>query len=376
MELAILLIPFIVALILLIFFRKETVWWEYFILLVPSVLFYFLIRFIIISVEESSTEYLGTYATMITHYDDWDEWIHRTCTKTVGSRKHRHTVTYDCSYREYHPEKWEIKDREGCEFPISKREFDSIRNVWKTQKKFKDMHRHYFTKDGDAQYYTWDSRKRLTIHDLTYPKPYDNKIKLSKSIFNFEDIDEDEAKRLGLYEYPEVSDQFYQCPLIGFRGKDFKGRREFEYLNGMYGKKYQFRCFVLFFYNKDITISVRQRDYWVGGNKNEFIVCIGLDSITNNIQWNNCFSWSDNPSLEVHTEQYLNSCTKLNLSELSKFIQKRVPTEWKRKEFSDFNYIHIELTTTQYVIILIFILLYNIGASIYVITNQYKNKNE
>lgn len=373
MELIILLVPFLASIILLLFFRKQTVWWEYLILILPAILFYFFLKAVIISIEESATEYLGTYSTKITHYDAWDEWIHRTCTRSVGTGKHRRTVTYDCSYRDYHPEKWEIEDREGGTFPISEAEFNKIKKMWNTPEKFRDMHRHYFTIDGDAQYHEWNGNK-ATIRDLTYPHTYDNKIKISKSIFNFEDIDDDEAKQMGLLAYPEVTDSFYQCPFINYRGKDSKGRREFEYLNGMYGKKYQFRCFVLFFYNKDITISVKQRDYWVGGNKNEFIVCIGMDSVTNKMQWVNCFSWCDNPSLEVHTEQYLNSCKNLNLTELGQFIEKRVPTEWKRKEFSDFNYIKTELTTTQYIVILIFMVIYSIGMSMLIVVNEYRNK--
>ena len=55
------------------------------------------------------------------------------------------------------------------------------------------------------------------------------------------------------------------------------------------------------------------------------------------------------------------------------FLEKQIPSEWKRKEFKDFDYLKIELTTSQYIGILIFILLYNIGISIFIIKNDFKN---
>lgn len=378
MELIILSIPFITALVLLLFFRKETVWWEYAILLVPSILMYFLIRFIIVSAETSSTEYLGAYAAKVYHYDEWDEWIHRTCTRQVyvgtdskGHARYR-TETYDCSYRQYHPERWEIEDNNGATFPIKESEYNHLIQQWKTPQQFKDMHRDYYRIDGDAQYYEWN-RKKEDIRDITYPKSYQNKIKVSKSIFNFEEIDKKEAESIGLYEYPEVTNNYYQNPIIGYRLNDKIGNNEFRYINAIYGGKCQFRTYLLCFYNKDILISEKQRSYWVEGNKNEFIICVGLDSLTNKLQWVNCFSWMDEPRLEVYTEQFLNGNDSLNIVELGKFLEEKIPTDWKRKEFKDFNYLKIELTNGQYIGILIFILIYNIAMSIFVIKNNFKN---
>lgn len=378
MEIAILSIPFITALVLLLFFRKETVWWEYVILLAPSILMYFLIRFVIVSAETSSTEYLGAYASKIYHYDEWDEWIHRTCTRQVyagtdskGHAKYR-TETYDCSYREYHPERWEIEDNNGATFPISETEYKNLVKLWQTPQHFIDMHRDYFRIDGDAQYYEWNKQKE-TIRDITYPKTYKNKIKVSKSIFNFEEISKKEASGYGLYEYPSVSENYRQNSIIGYKLNDKKAVNEFNYINSVFGEKYQFRTFLLFYYNKDILVSEKQRSYWVGGNKNEFIICIGLDSITNKIQWVNCFSWMDEPRLEVYTEQYINDQDSLDITDLGLFLEKQIPSEWKRKEFKDFDYLKIELTTGQYIGILIFILLYNIGISIFIIKNDFKN---
>lgn len=76
-------LPFIIAVLLLIFFRKQVTWFEYIGLIVLSILFTLMFKSIFISINESDTEYWGSYMTKIRHYDDWDEWVHRTCTRQV-----------------------------------------------------------------------------------------------------------------------------------------------------------------------------------------------------------------------------------------------------------------------------------------------------
>jgi hypothetical protein len=48
---------------------------------------------------------------------------------------------------------------------------------------------------------------------------------------------------------------------------------------------------------------------------------------------------------------------------------------WQRKHFEDFDYLSVELTDTQATILLILILIYNIGVSVWIVTNEYRNDN-
>ena len=109
------LIPLIVAIFLLFFFKKEVVWWEYALIILIPVLVHISTKAIMVACNTTDVEYLGDYITKVRHYDEWDEWIHRTCTRTrkVGDRTV--TETYDCSYRQYHPERWSYFDQNGDE---------------------------------------------------------------------------------------------------------------------------------------------------------------------------------------------------------------------------------------------------------------------
>ena len=331
-----------------------------------------------VSYNQTDEEYLGGYITKVRHYDEWDEWITRTCSKEVAAGRDSdgntiyETIYYDCSYRQYHPERWVYFDNNGDEHWLYyKEEFDSIRKQFGTKMKFIDMHRDYYRIDGDAQEYYWDGTKS-TIFTVTYPHTYKNKVQNSRSTFNFIKIEKDEADTLGLYDYPKI-ENYDQNPILSNITLPKTDVDAIRYINGYYGKKHQFRLYVLLFQNKGVDISELQRSYWQGGNKNELVTCIGVDDSLN-VKWCNSFSWCDAPTLEVRTEAFFVENQKLDLLKYSNMIETCLEKgEWVRKEFDDFKYISVDLTPTQELIMLILIAIYNIGISIYVVLNKVKN---
>jgi len=375
------IIPLIFTIFLLVFFRQKVVWWEYLIIVLPSTIIAACLYFGMISYTTSDTEYFGSYVTGIKYYEPWDEYIHQTCTRTVGSGKNQTTETYDCSYVENHSPEWKQLLSSGYEYGISHAEYNRLFSLWNTENSFIDMHRDYHSQDGDCYSKLWDgnishSKTRTVTHN------YENKIKGSKSIFGFENISPDEAKTLGLFEYPNLYQQssggFFndndtnQSPFLGY--KPTKDELvQWGFINGYYGHKNQFRTYNLVFYNKPLSIVQDQRSYWEGGNKNELITCICLDSTSKKILWVDAFSWCDKPTYEVNLKSYFNGKEKLNFIEFAEWTKTTIPQYWKRKEFKDFNYIDVQLTGTQFMWMLILIFIFNVGMSIYVILNDEEN---
>ena len=378
MEIIVFSLPFIISIFLLIFFKKYIVWWEYLALIGISLLFSFLFRAIFIASLESDTEYLGGYMTKITHYDEWDEWIHRTCTRQVpcgrdskGNTIYR-TEHYDCSYREYHPERWCYTDNYSREhYFYSKVEFDrAMAELGYPKSVFRDMHRHYYRIDGDAQDYFYDN-SIPHLRPLVWEHSYKNKIQASHSIFKFEDISDSEADSLGLYRYPNVTD-YDQDVVLGFKcGKEVHKR--YKYINSMYGARKQFRMYVLVFKNQPLEISEKQKSYWQGGNKNEFVICVGYNTKTGRIDWCNPFSWCDKPDLEIATKRYFRENPKMNLANYPMWLESHLNL-WKRKEFKDFEYIENELTKGQAIALFIIVFILNIVMSLFFIGNEETNE--
>ena len=368
------IIPFLVSVFLLFFFRKKVVWWEYIVMIAVPIVVSLVVRVIMVSYNNTDTEYLGDYITKVRHYDDWDEWVHRTCTRRVKSGNTYVTQTYDCSYRQYHPERWSYFDQDGEEhWLFYKEEFDEIVRRFGTKMIFVDMHRRYYTDDGDAQEYRWNGSEK-TAWPVTHSHKYKNKLQNSRSIFNFEEIDEEYADSIGLYDYPPI-EMYDQSPILSHTIKLPKNQEDaLRYTNGFYGKKHQFRVFVLLFEDKDIEISEKQRSYWKGGNKNELVVCLGVKD--NKVDWCNAFSWCDVPTIDVKTETYFAQNDTLDLKAYSDLLRESLDNgEWVRKNFEDFSYLKPELSLTQQIWILVISILLNIGFAIFVIKNDFENED-
>lgn len=368
------IIPFIVSLILFLFFRKRVVWWEYVVLIIPSVIFSILIKLCMVSYNSSDTEYLGGYVTKIVYYEEWDEMVLKTKTRRVpcgrdsnGHMQYR-TETYTVWEREYHPERWVyINNENNLEHSISKELYNKIKFRLNSPTVFKDMKRRYHRIDGDAYVTMYDGSVEH-IYDITWSHKYKNRIQSSQSntIFKMLDIDKEAADTLGLYEYPDITD-LAQNPILG-RNVSKEELQIFRYINAMKGKKNQFRTYVLFFNHDEFEKSELQKSYWQNGNKNEFIICLGMKG--DSVVWTNSFSWCDMPKLEVKTRSYFIDNPKLDLVKYGTWLNNNVNENWVRKEFEDFKYIDIELSFGQYIALFFLTILFNIGVGIAVICNN------
>ena len=375
------IIPIITCIILYIWFRRETVWWEYFVVFIPSVLGTLLIYWLFQYGRVVDTKYESYRIESIRHYDEWDEWVHKTCTRRIKTGKNSYiTQTYDCSYRNYHPEYWVMYTSDGRSERISKENFDYYRNLWSSPMKFIECNRRYYRIDGDAQEYNWPGDIK-TLMTVSRSKEYSNYFQSSLSLYSMEEISKNEAKELGLYNYPKSEYDNYnniwlydQNPIISdslmfFTPSEFDRRCLWD-LNC---NSTDFRCFILLYpsekYSSDIVDY--QRSYWLGGNENEVVFCLGI-SKSGIIDWIRSFSWSSEARLESNVLSEILPGEEFIMSSLIDEIKKSYST-WKPIKFSDYSYISPELYTSDYIWIFIITVLINLGLSWYVIVNEYKN---
>jgi hypothetical protein len=238
---------------------------------------------------------------------------------------------------------------------------------------FRDMHRHYYTKDGDAQDYFWDASP-YHLRSLAWKETYTNKVLGSSSVMKFDKIEPQQAKELGLYDYPEVR-VFDQKTIIGCYSPSKLEAQQVRYVNSIYARKKQFRMFILVWdSNKTISISEEQRSYWQGGNKNEFVVCLGYDNERDSVTWCNAFSWSDDPKLEVATKRYFLDNPRMDLYHYAIWLENNIDS-WQRKEFKDFDYLNIPLTSGQQIGLFAIVLFFNIVVAVMLVGNEHKNTN-
>lgn len=368
MEILIFLIPIVTVGILAFKFREKTAWWEYVVVLVPSILLFFALKYSFVYISSLDKEYLSDLVSKITYYEDWDETVMITHTRTVSCGKGKtRTETYVVPERRYHPKRYVYETVTGETNDVSEDEYKLICYKLNMPAVFKDMHRSYRSKDGDAYVTSWN-RTRENSYPVTWTHLYQNKVKASSySIFKYGNMSEEEIKENKLFDYPEIKNND-QNPILGFTATE-TDIDAVRYLNGYRGPKNQIHVFILCFNNPSLEVAEMQKAYWQGGNKNEFVVCLGVKN--NTVIWCNPFSWSDEPMLEVKTRDYFIKHPDINFKDYAEWLDTQIDKNWYRKEFNDFNYLSIELSIGWYIAILIIILCYNVGISYWVITNEF-----
>jgi hypothetical protein len=299
----------------------------------------------------------------VVFYEPWNEEVTVTKTRTVtDANGHEHEEKYKTTEIKYHSEEYTYcTNTVALERNINKQTYDKIKARLKTKAIFKDLHRDYHTNDGDA-YESYYDNSYEHIYTVTEEESYLNRVRANPyTIFGYTKISKEKADSLGLYEYPEIK-SIDQCPVIG-KKLPYWQEHAIRYINGRYGKEKQFRLYILLYENKKPEIAEYQKSYWYQGNKNELVICLGLkgDSIT----WCRGFSWCDEPILEIKSRDYFITHPKLNLYRYSKFIEANLK-HWHRKEFKDFDYISVEFSGVQTLVLILLMLISTIGTYVIV----------
>ena len=315
-----LLIPLIVTGIFYYFKRHEFVWWEFFVPFGATLVFIIISKLIIDYTAVQFTEYWGSTVTSVVEEEPWNEWVHKTCSHTTRVGKTSITTYYDCSYQSDHGPQWYAKTNLGESFDITEKQHDELVKQFGTKRTSINSRHNYAPRDeghgcdgtkfanrrvGNTSYTyqtSWDGTD-ATRKAYTSEHSYENKIKASDlTIFNISLVNKAKADSMGLFDYPEhQSGGFFSMtngldyPTI-LGGKVSEAVQEkFRKLNGKFGVSNQMRLWVLVFENKPSMIAQYQENYWVRGNMNELVVCIGVKG--NEIQWSHAFSWAKSDEL-------------------------------------------------------------------------------
>jgi len=377
------LIPILTAGVLWYFFRHKTLWWEFLIPFAASILIGLIFKFAGEYSQTRDTEYWSGIIQTAEHYEDWNERVPcrhpKYCTRTVSDGKGgTKTETYQCGYYhpydvDYHPEYWQVNDDNGLSCHVSHNVYNKLVNKF-GNKKFVDLGRHYHSNDGDKYVASWPKTDE-TIECMVTSHTYENRVQASTDIHNFPEVTEDEVKMYKLYEYPKIHSYYKQTNLLGSIDGSKRFDRKLELLNAKLGRKKQVKVFVLLFNTPDREAGMKQEAYWKGGNKNEVVVCIGLDK-DKNVDWCYPFSWTESEIVMVDIRTHIEEAEgKLNLDESIDYIYKEVESNFVRKQFADFDYITVPPTTSQLVWTLIITLLINVGLSFWLVKNEFNEDN-
>ena len=367
------LLPLLAGLLLIFFFSKRVTWWEVLLPSVASFILIFIMKVIMVSYNTHDTEYLSFSVSKAVYEEPWNEYIHKTCsyTTTSGSGKNSHTTThyYDCSYVDYHKAKWYLVDINNNTYSISKNDFEQNCIKWKNRN-FQDMNRPYYTIDGDAyvSYWNQDISVLLTAHQT---HSYENRVQACSTIYNFPNVTEDDKSIYQLYDYPQIGTYKQNCVLSKFYPITDDIQDYVNTINARLGKTKQLQLFICLFITNESS-GEYQEYYWNGGNKNEMNVNVGIDP-NGHIRWCYVYTWSEKSIAKIELRNWFTDRIgkKLDLKQFTDYAYSSLNKNWVRKEFHDFDYLDVGLTSTQITWIYICTILMTLGCSIFAVLNEF-----
>ena len=179
-----------------------------------------------------------------------------------------------------------------------------------------------------------------------------------------------DAKQYGLFEYPEIRNN-YECPSILGDGGPTRSPADLllSRANGMLGAAKQVRLWILVFKNKPMQAGIDQEAYWQGGNKNEFVVTIGVDDAYA-VQWCHVFSWTEKADLKADAQEMIAYSGTLDLVRIVTWLEPHIAERFVRKPFAEFNYLTVELPMGKAIFVYILTLIFNLIASLVIIGNE------
>lgn len=346
--------------------QHKVLWWEFLIPFGLSVLLCGGFKALIEVAQTRDTEYWGGWATRAEYYEDWNELVHYTETRTYRDSQGRsRTETVRKTRVDYHPAVWKLVDSNNIEVSISSESFEQLCRIF-GNKTFTDLHRDYHTNDGDL-YTTTFPGDDLRLVPVTTTHSYENRVAVSDSIINFRDVN---PKDHGLFDYPSIDE--YRCDSILGTGDltQAVANRHLNNWNAKLGATKQVRIWILF-QDQPLQAGMDQENYWKGGNKNEFVITIGVDA-QKNVQWCHPFSWTEVEDLKIDVRDYVVNQKTLNLDALVSYVVPQVQQRYVRKHFSDFSYISIDPPAWAVFLTYLLVLASNAGLSAWIINNQHR----
>jgi hypothetical protein len=390
------IVSILISLVCYFLYPKKILWWEFIVSISITVIVIFGLKSLIAYASVEFTEYWGESIVCIVEEEPYNYWHSEMCSRSYacGSDDKGNTTYcteyYDCSHQDDVGPQWWCKTDLNNTYSLTEQSHDKIKKIFATSSKITDSKENYSpndyasgsrgTKFGGKRvgkvsyaYSTYWNKSDLTRKGVFTKHSYVNKIKASDlSLFNISIISEKEADSLKLHKYPDVENSLSYPTILGSNVPE-QIQEKYRKLNAKFGVSNKLRLWVLVFDNKPSSIAIKQENYWVKGNKNELIICIGRNK--QNIDWTYSFSWSLSNDLTAEVNQKALELQVLDNKSWNNYYDYLNANlhRFNKRSFKEFNYLTVELKTWQIILIYVITIALSIGINVWAIKNEFND---
>lgn len=326
---------------------KEIVWWEW--LIGAAAAFALAGTFNLIAVYgmTSDTESWSGHITRIHHYPQWEErWTEHHSETTTDSKGHSHTRTWTTTEYDTHYEHWDADRDFGSEQDtesISLSQYNQLAHSMGGQVVEDGMQSYDhggMQINGDRHYYGVNNTTHY-VAPVTTTKHFENRIKAAPTLFSFSKV----PTNVPVYNWPENSDWMHSDRVLGLAGGAIDSY-QWDCLNTRLGSSKRVNLIIIGFGNQSEDIAHYQQAKWIGGKKNDLVICYGGGDKTHSASWVYVFGWTEKEIVKENLKSLL--LAKPINNDLIPLIEQEVRRNYVIKDWHKFDYITIDPPTWSY----------------------------
>lgn len=356
------IIPIFIGLLLFLFNRK-VVWQEWLggtaIALLTSLIFT-TIAFM------GMTQDVETWSGQITKaifYPRWVEEYTETHTRTVGSGDNEHTETYTDTHHRTHDEHWNLESTLNQDVKVERPLYLEVVKNFGGKIETKNGNKDGFD-SGDPNIYVTINKTGF-VYPVTDTRSFENRIKAAPTVFSFAQV----PKGVPVYEYPPNDNWLKSDRLLGNIPID---SMEFDRMNAKLGSLKKVNVIMVYFGNKDASIAQWQRAKWIGGKKNDIVICYG--GTPNKANWSVVFGWTEKDIVKKNIETIM--LTNVVANSILPVIEYEIRKNYEIKDWHKFDYISIEPPSWSYFVFFIIMILSQGGFWLWANANEFDKTKE
>lgn len=340
---------------------SEVVWWEWLCGAAVAIVTAALFHGIAVWGMGDDIETWSGQIVKSTHYPRWVEQYQEAHTRTVGSGKNEHTETYYTTEYRTHPEYWDaVTQYDGHE--VSEGFFEEICRNFANYTVEKPWKMGFYS--GDPHTYV-SYNKTGFIYPATSLHHWQNRTKAAPSVFSFAKV----PTNAPVFSWPRNDDWRRSGRLLGTAAAQFD-LLAFDRMNARLGPTRKVNVIMVGFDMGSIELAHTQEAKWLGGKKNDLVLCYGGMSRNQPASWAYVFGWSESFLAKRNLESLL---LRYPASpQLLQLVEQEVQKNYRIKDWSKFDYITIEPPTWSYVVFVFVLIGSQTGLYVYFHCNEFE----
>jgi hypothetical protein len=326
---------------------KQITWWE--------VLAGLAAAFLVVGISHGCAMYgltsdIETWSGQVTQVAHHPRWVERYTTTVTTTDGKGHTRTRTETHYRTHPERWVAHDSIPQGLDIDAGTYHAHATVLGGQVTTTTPYKSGFH-SGDRNVYAVKNTTGACL-PTTARRHFENRVKAAPSVFSFAKVSEGTK----VFAYPANGNPFQSDRLLGTAVRDMP-IVAWDQLNARLGPSKWVNLILVGFGDADSQMGHWQEAKWIGGRKNDVVLCYGGDP--KQPAWTYVFGWTEQEIVKRNLESLLLE-QGVGVRVLPA-IEAEVRARYVIKDWDKFSYISVEPPGWAYVVLFFVLVVTQVG---------------